>query len=744
MQSRPLTRSARRVLPALFAIALTAAAGCAAGHASDPNPAHAKTNAAGAGAGARVAKYGSAPASGTRVCGQPILRSPYQYSGAATAFRSGQYGLPTYGSPGSTYPAATRGVIIQAGHNTAAASGASYGRNHAIFYFEPGEHIIQSSMYTGVGSVYLGGYSKSAGPAIIDGVNGGTVSGKGSSYLSSSSSGVVNANQTWEYLTIKNFGASENNAVLGNENGGEFDSGNTYKYDTIGPNEYGYNGSDTRPANGKDSGGGYAIGLSGNTTIEYSCLTRNAQGAFNGTGPDDVISHNEISWNALGEYPDAGGDNPKGCGCSGGGKLFFTVNAVVTDNYVHDNYNTGIWFDFDNTGADISGNYVASNWGNGIMYEASYNARIADNTLVGNGWASDGAWPSGGRYYCYSHVSCTNGEGPVTGAGGGFPYAAMYLPNSGGNSDLTTITLPNCRHACAVTSRYSGELLVEGNNFANNFGEVMVYTDTDRFPGNIDGDSACSVPLGALDQPNSKTYYLQTKVLLTGADASIAGTRVTTTGGTKTLCDNYGNGHTSGSIGGTTQAPSTGMAVFNLDTGKFVGTIAQVTSPHSFALSAQAPSAKGARLIVSAYGGCGPADYYRAGLAQQTGHPAAAYWNNCIWGSRNVTVAHNHFAMNSASITGCTAKNMCGYTGLLAFDAGVPPLMGYFHSYPSLVARASGGLGNVWADNTYTWTGSGGLGTWNFWVASQGTQVSRAQWQSAPYGQDAGSTFDGG
>jgi hypothetical protein len=730
-----------KAIVASFAIILTAAAtGCtgSSGHTADSDPAASQNSGTN-----HISAHGNAPAAGTQVCNKPILRSPYHYGGTAATFSSGQDGLPTYGARGTAYPAVTKGIIVRPGHNTGPAANGNYRLNHTIYYFEPGVHIIQGTMYTGDDSVYLGGYSPGSGAAVIDGVNGGTVSGRGSSYLSSSASGVVNANQTWEYLTIRNFGASENNAVLGNENGAEFDSGNTYKYDTIGPNEYGYNGSNTPPSSGKDSGGGYAIGLSGNTTIEYSCLTGNAQGAFNGTGPNDVISHNEISWNALGEYPDAGGNNPKGCGCSGGGKLFFTVNADVTDNYVHDNYNTGIWLDFDNTGANISGNFVASNWGSGIEYEASYNASISDNTLVGNGWASDGAWPSGGKYYCYLHVSCTNGLGPVTGAGGGFPYAALYLPNSGGSSALSAVTLPGCRRACTVTSRYSGELLVEGNNFANNFGEVMVYTDTNRFPGNIDADSACSVPLGALDQPNSTTYYLQTKVLLTGADASIAGTRVTTAAGTKTLCDNYGNGQTSGSGGGATQAPSPGMAVFNLDTGKLVGTIAQVASAHSFTLTAPAARVQSARLVVSAYGGCGPADYYRGGPAEKTGHPAAAYWDNCIWGSRNVTVAHNYFVMNSASITGCTAKNMCGYTGLLAFNAGVPPLMGYFDSYPSLVARAAGGLGNVWADNTYTWSGSGGLGTFGFWAGNQGTQVTRAQWQGSQYGQDARSVFAG-
>ena len=62
--------------------------------------------------------------------------------------------------------------------------------------------------------------------------------------------------------------------------------------------------------------------------------------------------------------------------------MSYTVNATVDYN-VHNNYNVGIWFDFENTGADISHNYIASNWSSGINYEASYNANISYNTLVG-------------------------------------------------------------------------------------------------------------------------------------------------------------------------------------------------------------------------------------------------------------------------------------------------------------------------------------------------------------------------
>src|SRR5262249_27610023 len=145
-----------------------------------------------------------------------------------------------------------------------------------------------------------------------------------------------------------------------------------------------------------------------------------------------VVTNNEIAKNGIGEYPDAGNPTPNACGCSGGGKIFWSLNAVFTGNYVHDNYNAGIWFDFNNVGADIEENYIASNWGWGIYYEASYNARIADNSLVGNGWASDGAWPT--SQYCSSTdptYQCADGAGPSSAHWGNESAGAILLADSG-------------------------------------------------------------------------------------------------------------------------------------------------------------------------------------------------------------------------------------------------------------------------------------------------------------------------
>lgn len=699
---------------------------------------------------------GQAPSVPTPICGQPILDSPWHYDGAPGTYTAGNEpaGLPSFGSPRSDFPAATKIIVVPAGNNTSAAGTGVYNVDHAVIYLEPGVHRIENGMYTGHDSAYVGGYDATVGKAVLDGVDG----RPGPAYSRPSTGNQVA--DTWEYLTIENFGTTHQGSLMGGVNGGipggsSSDDGDTYKYDTIGPNNWSEDASppvlNTKSAPGQ--GGGYAIGLGNYTTIEDNCITGNAQGGFNGQGVGIVISNNEIAWNGLGEYPDSPGPggSPYACGCGGGGKLFWSVNAKITGNWVHDNYDPGIWLDFDNTGATITGNYIASNWAEGIIYEASYNADISDNTLIGNGWASDGAWPAGvGGKSCYGGVPCPGGAGPESGDGGGNPYAAIYLPNSGGNPNLNTISIPSdvvvpgCSSNCSVNSHYAGSLLVQDNRLVNNFGGVKVYTDTNRWPGNTGDDSACSQPLGSLVQPNSTTYYWQPRELQTGADATISG-RAVTSSGTKTICSDFKAppAHTGG--GGdttyTVHAPVTGMAVYNQNTGAFLGTVASVTSAKRFTLDRSPGNETGAMLLLSAFGGCGPADYYGGRPGAATGQPSADYWDNCIWGSRNVAVKDNVFSIDAGVVRGCeTAKNLCGYMENAAFNPGEVRLLQFWDSYQNYIAEASGGLGNVWSDNTYIWSG-GGSGGWQFWAAVQGNLVTRSQWQAPPYRQDAGSTF---
>ena len=587
---------------------------------------------------------------------------------------------------------------------------------------EPGIHGTGGHNILGsANAVYLGGYTSALGEATVDG-NG------GSGFLESNqgaTGGIV------EYLTIDNFLSDQNSAVLGGNSGsgGSIAIGWTYEYDTVGPNEIGPSGS------GQNSDGGYGIIGGSNTTIEYNCLTQNAQGAFNipggvnasNTSPTiltgDVVSHNEISSNGLGTYPDIPG-NPYSCGCSGGGKAFWTLNMQITYNYVHDNYNNGIWLDFNNAGANISHNYISSNWGWGIYYEASYNANISDNTLVGNGWASDGSWPTSS--YCSTidpTYNCADGQGPSSKHWGNESAGAILVVDSGGNTNI-------------AGSNYSGEVLVEDNLMQNNWSGVDLYTDDSRFSG---GPYQCNAPL----QDTNSTYYQQWNQASVGDGVTNGTTTITSSGGFTQLFQPSGNYC---SPTGPSITPGAGWYVYD-SAGKIPAgdTISSCSSANSCTLTkAVTGSTTGDYIVASEAGGCGYADLIGSSEGNTSGSPAADYWDNCLWGTRNVTVSGNTFSMASASVTGCTAAAYCGNIEIINSGAGFPANIfdiydgngGYFENN---APNAQSPLNNVFSNNTYTWTGSAGPGAWQFVTVGSGNYVSHNTWINT-YHQDNGST----
>ena len=64
---------------------------------------------------------------GPNICGSSVLISPWNYNGAPGTFNtSGTPGLPTFGAPGTDFPAQTSVYVVAAGDNTAAAGGFQY------------------------------------------------------------------------------------------------------------------------------------------------------------------------------------------------------------------------------------------------------------------------------------------------------------------------------------------------------------------------------------------------------------------------------------------------------------------------------------------------------------------------------------------------------------------------------------------------------------------------------------------
>ena len=297
--------------------------------------------------------------------------------------------------------------------------------NGTTFWIEPGIHYLGPGIYTQIG---IPSYDTLIGApnAIIDGqhVNDYALTGLGT-------------NVTIEYLTIQNFGAPYASLQEGEVNQ---DASRGWKvlHSTI-----------------RDTDGAGVFDASYNND-SYDCLTQNGQYGFQGAGGSTniTLSHDEISFDSTDNIDDG---TPYGCGCSGGGKFWEVSNGIVTDDYVHDNYGTGLWADTDNTGFNYSNDYISNNQGTGLTYEVSYNAKVHHDTFVGNEKA-------GGVY------------------GSDFAAGAIYISESGSDP--------------YVRSPFNTTFNITNNTFLGNYGGVVLAESPARYCGHATPGTYCD--LGAV------------------------------------------------------------------------------------------------------------------------------------------------------------------------------------------------------------------------------------------------------
>jgi hypothetical protein len=236
-----------------------------------------------------------------------------------------------------------------------------------MFYLTAGTHTLPEGEYAQVipksGNTYIG-----APGAVLDG------RGKNRYAFTQHAENV-----TIEHLTVRGFRAPNNEFVVNHDAGDRW----VIRANTVEQND------------------GAGVGIGDGNVVEDNCLRDNGQYGFSAFEPDGVrgivLRGNEISGNNTGDWESV----RPGCGCSGGGKFWSTIDAVVEGNYVHDNRSVGLWADGLNSDFLIRGNYIADNDGPGIMYEQGYNASITDNTLAGNTHeygAANPAFPEGAIY----------------------------------------------------------------------------------------------------------------------------------------------------------------------------------------------------------------------------------------------------------------------------------------------------------------------------------------------------------
>ena len=466
-----MTVSTRRnqIISVVMGITVLFLAACtSAGPQSSPSP----------GTGVPVPPRADGPpkngtAVGVPVCGQPILKSPFSYDGAAGQYRSGAAGLPTFGTPGSEFSKDTAGYVLPADSKYYP----SYElRPNTVYYLLPGSH--KNSFQADQGDAFVGGFSHGKA-SILDGQN------NGSAWAIDSNGPTPDV--TIEYLTIKNYNPLVDAAAINQES----QPGWMVKYDTVTFNV---------PGGGIFAGNG--------AVIEHDCLTLNGQYGFQSAGGTSVdpttggaygiiVKDNEISYNdtcdlegLMNSLP-AGWKNynpvppryrnphcgqVQGDGDQGGFKLWHTNGVTVTDNWIHNNFGPGAWPDTDNANTTISRNTFTENTGPAIIEETSYNFAITDNYMADNNW-----------------VEGLNNDT--------FPEPAVYISESG--SDTTFGGAPACPEAaCDGQSAYPHQSVISGNILVDNGGGIFLWQDSNRICQAGAFDHACTLVNGSQQDKN--------------------------------------------------------------------------------------------------------------------------------------------------------------------------------------------------------------------------------------------------
>ena len=113
---------------------------------------------------------------------------------------------------------------------------------------------------------------------------------------------------------------------------------------------------------------------------------------------------------------------------------------------------------------------------------------------------------------------------------------------------------------------------------------------------------------------------------------------------------------------------------------------------------------------------------------------SAPYYSDCRWKTKNVKVHGNTFLHAPLNIgPECTFDNHCGVMSVLSNWGSWPEWSPYRDD--AIQVAITFGQGNSWSNNTYK-------GEWGFVPFKGGNLITFAKWQTAPYGQDEGSTYN--
>lgn len=424
---------------------------------------------------------------------------------------------------------------------------------------------------------------------------------------------------------------------------------------------------------------GAGVGVGTDTVIDHCWLHHNQQYGFSSYSPPLVskansvtnmtIHHCEISHNgtrSLEYNPDG---TPTWAGLSGAGKCWDTNGITITDNWIHHSVHVAVWADTNNVHTHIENNLFEDNDAEAIFYELSYNILIRNNTFRRNAIFKGKNW---------------------AGRSDNFPISAVYLSEAGGDAAVTPATYD-------LSS-------IEGNTFVDNWGDVTLWENADRFfPA---GDTYHAYwPRGhganPVDCNNPATKVLTCSVTAGSSIVNI----------------------TSGTIAYTDEGrPVSGAGIpagAHIRIPSFPGDQVGFNSATQFRMTTDATATATGVTVTIAAGRIDVEPWYYAAR----------------WHTQNIRVQNNTFSHDPAVV-------LAGYVPPAGVRTGKVAVLSQYGTFPAWSPYQGEAIqdaitfdqNNLWLDNTYA-------GPYSFMPHDTGKNLTFAQWQAAPYGQDASSTF---
>jgi hypothetical protein len=457
---------------------------------------------------------------------------------------------------------------------------------------------------------------------------------------------------------------------------------------------------------------GYGVAIYGGDqgTIEYNCLSKMGDYGVNLFGSNGSFDYNEI-------YESNYRPDP-GCGCSGGGKWWGTLNDDIIGNAFVDDSPAGgtpVWLDNGNSGTLISGNYFYMSYRSAINSETGFDLDVTGNLFMDGGWGRG----SGG---CGNNCD-----------------AAVGLNSSGG------FNVPG--------SRYENQVLISNNQFVDDWQGIDIWQAGSRSCENSGESWPNDVAYCSGGFPNSAStasrgqYYFShegdsahggasslagpaaagsSTILVDGAEAiddrigfgDPASTRTAdqtdvtkftgsgtinarTTGfpssgelrvGTSAAWTDGGGSYTGAilSYRGTTPTSFTGLSLVR-GSGTLAGPIREiqpykVTAERCYAndciltVSPTLTTPEAAGTEISNAGTCPLYATSTALPSRPLAPDGTSYWDGCQWEAKDISVTGNDFQFDPSVIassaplvggktTACTAANACG-TNFMAYQVG--------------------------------------------------------------------------